>query len=199
MMISDYQKIFTAKQEEQKKLLDEARDKRKSDSAAYRQEMMEKFVNSANAQAQGQQTYDASGKVLTPRTNFPDIYKKIMPDPNPGLVQQYAPVGQNTQVVPQVITPVEGQIIAVPNQANIPQNKNVEEVPIAGPTPFFIKQQEQLQKAEAEKKLAEEINKKLQEEAAKKTGTPQKTEPKKEKPKVDEFPIPGLPVIPLPN
>lgn len=193
IMLSDYQKIFAIKQEEEKRLLDEAKEKRKSDASAYRQEMMEKFVNAANAQAQGQ-TYDSTGKDPAPRTNFPDVYKKIMPDSN--LVQQFAPAQPQVQIV----TPVEGQIIAVPNSGQIvSQTPSSAEVPMAQPTPFFLKQQEQLQKVEAEKKLAEEISKKLQEEAAKKTGSPQTTPQKKEEPKVDEFAIPGLPVIPLPN
>ena len=167
--VLDFEKTFLIEQESEKKILEEAKEKRKADAMQHQQEVLSKLMSNSAARQQNQ-AYDGTAKAPAPKTNFGEIYKTIAPEPTP------APAPQPTQDQKIIVQPVPGQIIAAP------QNPMDQQAP--GPTPFFLKQIEQAEKNQ---------------NSANQNAATKKPEEKKKTDEIEIPGIPGLPVIPLPN
>ncbi len=147
--IKDYKKIFEAKQQEEQKLLDEAKEKRKADALANQAAIMVKFApKDANGnpivlnqnQANNQNPAPVPAPATTPNP-LPNVVKN--PDEDP------IPTSPITEILPEKIA---DSVAKQPTQNSEESTKNIE-LP-----PFILKKQArdaaENQKKSEEKKTA---------------------------------------------
>lgn len=186
-----YEKFYNKQEEKERKIVEEARQKRKIQALIQNKERMLDLIQDARPGTVPLDNAENPNPNLSPSNNFSQVYKEIAPDYDPNKERQ------------EFHKKLEGRKVEIaPDGQPLPEVKPIPVAPAivppkpesgdSGPTPFFMKILEE----QAAKKLAEEAKKITKESGS---GDDKSEEEGSDKIGIPIPAIPGLPVIEMPK
>lgn len=198
--MGEYEDVYAKQQEKERRIIEEAKQKRRIQALIYHKKRMLSLVDGARRGTISSQNAEGQ-EAVAPSNNFAQVYSDVTNGYDPSKAKQEfesklkgQPVGNDAPVVvpvQQPSQPVKLKVINDPdtfkeNPPTIPKNEPASD---SGPTQYFLKLMEEQKKKEEASSSAtaskpEEETKKNDSDAGKTT--------------IPLPSVPGLPVIPLP-